>query len=134
MENVRISNHVVTISKTEEEKRIVKGIVYKPNVLDSQGDWMAPEDIEKSAHSFMKNMRIKNVDTKHTLETVDAFVCESYITKADDPDGYPEGSWVVAMKIEDETLWEDVKKGEYEAFSMWGQAVAYKGVEPPTAE
>lgn len=132
--SLRLENRLIEISKTDEEKRIVKGVVYKPNQLDTQGDWMDPVEIEKAAHNFMKNLRLKNVDTKHNLEAVDAYVCESYITKSDDPDGYPEGSWIVAMKIEDDDIWEDVKAGEYQSFSMWGQAVAFKDVEPPDAE
>ncbi len=130
----KLAERTISISKIDEEKQIVKGIVYKPNVKDSQGDWMTAEEIEKSAHGFMRDMRIQKVDTKHTLVEVDAYVCETYIAKDNDPDGYPVGSWVVGMKIEDPTLWEDVKKGEYEAFSMWGKGKAFDGEEPPVEE
>jgi hypothetical protein len=134
MDLVKVNQRLVTISKTDEEERVIKGVVYKPNELDSQEDWMEPQEIKKAAYDFMKNLRLTNVDTKHDLNTVDAFVCESYIAKAEDPDGYVEGAWVVAMKIEDEILWQDILKGEYESFSMWGQAVAYKDEAPPQIE
>lgn len=123
---------MVTICKVDELNHIVKGIVYKPNELDAHGDWMEPEEIKKAAHNFMKNGNIGNIDTGHNLQKIDAFVCESYIAKADDPEGYPEGSWVVAVKIDDSEVWDSVVKGDYQGFSMWGKAYAIKDVVPET--
>ena len=128
---IQIKKENISIIKIDEETRAVKGIVYKPNVVDSQGDWMAPEDIKKVAYKFMKELKLQNIDTSHDLNKVDAYVCESYIAKEGDPDGYPEGSWVVAVKIEDPELWNDIMKGEYEAFSMYGDAKGVEGVVPP---
>lgn len=125
---------MVTICKVDELNHIVKGIVYKPNELDAHGDWMEPEEIKKAAHNFMKSGNIGNIDTGHNLQKVDAFVCESYIAKANDPEGYTEGAWVVAVKIEDSEVWDSISKGDYQGFSMWGKAYAIKDVVPETAE
>lgn len=122
----------VPIIKVDEESQTIKGVVYEPNVLDAHGDWMSREDIKKSAHRFMKELRQQNVDTQHNLQKADAFVCESYIAQANDPDGYAEGTWVVAMKIEDPELWQDVLKGEYGGLSMYGKGLAIDGVDPPS--
>ena len=130
---VRASQFITDIKKSTG-KQVVKGIVYKPYELDSDGDWMAPEDIEKAAYQFMKENKLTNIDSEHDCHTVGAYVCESYIAKAQDPDGYPEGSWVVAVKIEDPVVWAAVEAGDYTGFSMWGQAYALDNVEPPTLE
>jgi hypothetical protein len=129
---VQIKKEMVSIIKVDESQQVVKGIVYKPNELDAHGDWMAPEDIKKSAYKFMKELRLQNIDTKHNLQKIDAYVCESYIAKSNDPDGYPEGSWVVAVKIDDPVVWQGVLNGEYQAFSMYGKAYAVQDVDPPT--
>lgn len=127
-------NIFVEISKMDTALRVVKGVVYKPNELDSQEEWMAPEDIRKSAYRFMEHLRQHNIDTQHTLEKADAFVCESYIAKADDPDGYPEGSWAVVVQVVDEDLWNKVEKGEYGGFSMYGKSKIRANVDPPGFE
>jgi hypothetical protein len=127
----QIKKTIVSIAKIDGGKQIMKGVVYKPNELDAHGDWMTAEDIEKSAHKFMKDLKLQNVDTNHSQEKVDAYVCESYIAKSGDPDGYPVGSWIVAIKVEDPDVWQGVLKGDYEAFSMQGTAYAISNVDPP---
>ncbi len=121
----------IPIIKIDEELRIVKGVVYKPNVKDAHGDWMTKEDIRKAAYDFMKNVRLKNIDVRHNLQRIDAYVCESYIAKDNDPDGYPAGSWVVAVKIEDDEVWQEVLNGEYQGFSMYGKGYAINNIDPP---
>jgi len=125
---------IVPIIKIDEEERVVKGVVYKPNEVDSQGDWMTAEDIKKAAYHFMKQLRLQNVDTGHNFVKAEAYVCESYIANSNDPEGYPKGAWIVAMKIEDDTLWADIVRGEYQAFSMYGKGQAINDLEPPVAE
>lgn len=132
MNRVLIKKGLVTICKIDEVLQIVKGVVYQPNVVDSQDDWMSDIEIRKAAHTFMKNMNLQNVDTNHDLNPIEAFVCESFIAKANDPEGFPEGSWVVAVKIEDADIWQGVLNGDFGGFSMFGKGFGYDGVEPPT--
>lgn len=131
MNPIPVSKGLVAISKVDEEQRLVKGVVYKPFELDAHGDWMTPEDIKKMAYQFMEDLNIQEVDTNHDLENVDAFVCESYIAKSADPEGYPEGSWVVVVKIKDDEVWNGVLLGEFNGFSLWGTAIAIDEAEPP---
>lgn len=112
------THKTVTIKSTNEEQQIVYGEVYAPYILDSYGDMMLPEDIEKMAHSFIAKGEFGGViDTEHNNLGVDAYPVESFIARADDPN-YTEGAWVVGVKIEDSEVWESVKKGEFNGFSM----------------
>jgi hypothetical protein len=131
---VTFSKQYVPIIKLDSERRLIKGVVYEPNTLDAQGDWMTPEDIEETAHRFMKELKQQNVDTKHDLQKVDAYVCESYIAKANDPEGYPEGAWVVAIKVDDDDVWAGVLAGEYEGLSMFGRGLAIEDIDPPSQD
>jgi len=131
MNKVRVIKELITIAKMDSSAQVIKGVVYEPLVLDSQEDWMAPEEIKKSAHNFMKNLNLQNVDTSHDLSEVDAYVCESYIAKADDPEGFVEGAWVVAIKVESDDIWSLIESGEIGGLSMYGPGMAYEGVEPP---
>lgn len=113
----------VAIVKVDDDKRIVKGVVYQPNVADAHGDQMDEEEIEKAAHLFMENQHTYNIDKQHDLETDKGFVIESYIAPADMELGeqtIAKGSWVAAVKVTDDDTWSDIKKGEITGFSMWG--------------
>ena len=116
----------IPIAKTNEEKRLVYGIVYSPGEMDSQGDYTDAEQIEKAAHLFMKGARTATgVDRHHSFQPEDgAFVAESWIVKSGDPvfPDEPEGSWAVGIRIEDDDLWSEVKKGEIGGLSMGGVA------------
>ncbi|ERI10236.1 XkdF-like putative serine protease domain-containing protein [Aneurinibacillus aneurinilyticus] len=113
----------IRISKIEEEKRIVKGVVYQPNVEDAHGDQMDEEEIEKAALLFMENQNTYNIDKQHNLEANKGFVFESYIAPCEITLGdqvIAKGSWVAGVKVTDDETWEDIKKGEITGFSMFG--------------
>ena len=123
----------ITIStlKKNSSKHIIKGVVYKPNEVDSQGDWMTAEEVEKMAYSFMKRSAMGSVDTNHDMNLVPAYICESYIAQKNDPDGYPEGSWVVAIKIEDPNIWAGVENGTFGGLSLYGTGIRDDTAAPP---
>lgn len=119
-----VFEHLFNISKTTLEKGIVYGIVYAPNEVDTDGDFTTVEEIEKAAYSFMKNLRLKNVDMNHTFVNEDAYVCESWIVRGNDElfPNEPVGSWAVGIKLESESLKDAVKNGEIQGISMAGLA------------
>lgn len=111
-----------TFRKFDNDKQIAYGEVYAPNVPDSQGDFMTAEEIEKMAHGFLREGRVTNIDTEHDLEDNGCVVVESFVARKGDPD-FTEGAWVMAVHVPDATMWDDVKKGEFGGFSMYGKAV-----------
>lgn len=113
----------VKIAKIDDEKRIVKGVVYQPDVADAHDDQMDEVEIEKAAHLFMEKQHTYNIDKQHDLEADKGFVIESYIAPCDMTLGEQaivKGSWVAAVKVTDDDTWEAIKKGEITGFSMWG--------------
>lgn len=48
-----------TFIRKSDERRYTLGIVYEPDVVDSQGDFAKAEDIEKGAWAFMKTIQEK---------------------------------------------------------------------------
>jgi len=113
----------VQIAKIDDDKRIVKGVVYQPDVADAHDDQMDEVEIEKAAHLFMEKQHTYNIDKQHDLEVDKGFVIESYIAPCDMTLGEQQiskGSWVAAVKVTDDDTWEDIKKGEITGFSMWG--------------
>lgn len=128
LEEKQVSAKISAIKSIDEEKRIVYGLVYEPNVLDSHGDMMTAEEIEKMAHKFMAITHLdKTIDVNHDGVAIDAQPVESYIAKSDDPH-YSEGSWVLGVKINDEAIWHDVKTGELNGFSFEALVLKYPTV------
>jgi hypothetical protein len=103
-----------------EEQCIVMGIVYSPLEIDTDGETMRPEVIEKMAHDFLANGRVDRIDLMHDRQPTASRVVESFIARKNDPHDFPEGAWVLAVKIFDPDLWTRVKSGEINGFSFSG--------------
>ncbi len=103
---------------------VVYGIVYAPDEIDAQGDYTTKDEIKKAAYEFLKNLSNQNVDRNHNFEKVDAFVAESWIVKKNDAvfPNEKEGSWAVGIKVEDNALIDEIKKGKITGLSMAGYA------------
>ncbi|MBY0559998.1 XkdF-like putative serine protease domain-containing protein [Hyphomicrobium sp.] len=119
---VQESNTSVTIKKLDEEQQLVFGEVYAPGFPDSQGDFMSVETIQNMAHEFLRKGRVANIDLNHNQELSGCYVVESFIARDDDKTFIP-GSWVLGVKIPDPEIWNLVKSGELNGFSLDGAAV-----------
>jgi hypothetical protein len=112
-----------TIKNINQMEQIVYGEVYAPYVIDSHGEMMLPEDIRKLAHRFLIAQKNHYIDIMHQNVPVTASIVESYIARPDDPD-YTEGSWVLAVKIFDDNVWQDILDGKLNGYSL--EAMVYK--------
>lgn len=113
----------ISIRKVDEEG-VVYGVVYTPDVKDSQGDIATAQEIKKASYNFMKNKRTDNIDIEHSFDNVDAFVAESWIVQKRD-EHFPDdvGAWAVAIQLESEELKKMAKDGEIASLSMAGEAI-----------
>jgi len=121
---VQKEDEEVLLFVKDSKRQIAYGIVYEPDRVDAQGDFMKPEAIEQACHDFMVRYRKGETQIKLRHEApVEAYVVESYIAPSHFSVGgqdIPEGSWVMAIWIPDPRLWEAVEKGELVGFSMGG--------------
>lgn len=119
----------------QEDKKIVYGPVLIPNEPDHDGDRIQPEKIEQVAHKF--NEQYGNIDLQHTLNNVGKMV-ESYIAPTDLDFGevtVPKGSWMMGVRVTDESSWEAVKSGKLTGFSIMGiRSAVMKSKEMTTDE
>lgn len=116
------------IKKSDDELQIVWGEVYVPDVPDSQNDFMVRDEIMKMAYNWMAKGQPRCIDMEHNGEKVDAFVVESFVARKGDPD-FIEGAWVVGVHIPNVPVWQAVKKGEFNGFSMYGRANRREAVD-----
>lgn len=109
----------VAIKKYDEEQQLVYGEVYAPGLPDSQGDFMSRENIQVMAHGFLRKGLVNKIDLNHTQEESGCYVVESFIARDGDPTFIP-GSWVIGVKVPDTSVWNLIKSGELNGFSLDG--------------
>jgi len=114
--------HAVEFKKFDEAKRIVYGEVYVPWLVDSQGDFATPEDIEKVCHDFLLDGNLDCIDTQHDFQKNGCRVVESYIAKVGDPN-FTHGSWVLGTKVSGDDVWNQILKGDINGYSMAGSGM-----------
>ena len=111
------------IIQKSDEKQIVLGIVLVPDKKDAHGDTMTTEDIEQTAHNYL--VQARTIGLMHKVKAP-AVLVESFIAPVDMQIGdkkVNKGSWLVAVKVLDSQLWNDIKSGVFKAFSVggWGK-------------
>lgn len=113
----------IPIKKIDTEKRIVYGIVYEPDITDAQNDFADAEEIEKACHQFMIDYQQIGHMHQDMLDKADVAIVENYIAPSEflmGSEHVRKGSWVLGVKVNNEDIWQAVKKGELTGFSMAG--------------
>ena len=130
-------NSVEAKLQLSDEKQIVLGavlvpdkLIYRERLKDGKLEQFnivfRKETIEQIAMKFLNSNNVSNVDVEHNeilLNNVN--IVSSYILSDDLKDNrfnhLPNGSWIVAYKIEDKELWNSkIKTGEVKGFSIDG--------------
>jgi len=107
-----------------EDERYVLGIVLEPEVVDAQGDIYSVEEIRQAAHRFMEEFG--GLGLMHRLQVNGQVrILESYLAPVDFEIGgvkVRRGTWLLAVRILSDELWERVKDGSLGGFSIGGSA------------
>lgn len=115
------------VIKSDDEKRLLYGVVYAPFEIDSQGDWTDVEEIEKAAHEFIMlyGKGEAFIDEGHNdkraeVEPVQSFIAPVDFTYDGAVESVKKGSWVLVTHFLTQEAWERAKK-EYSGYSMAGK-------------
>lgn len=137
-----IMRNFITLSADErevkfslnEERHIVTGACMIPDLKvyrcdKENGEYyisFSKEAIENIMLKFFKNYTGLSANLEHSQKTDDAVIFESYLIDKERGicpialKDLPDGTWVVSMKILSEALWEDIKEGKFNGFSIEG--------------
>ena len=106
------------------DERFVLGIVLEPEVVDAQGDIYSAQEICTAAHRFMEEFG--GMGLMHRLRVNDQVkVLENYLAPTDFTLGeisVRKGTWLLAVRVLSDELWERVKSGDLTGFSIGGSA------------
>lgn len=134
-ENFIALNQQLQLAKVDEEKRILMGAALIPNknIYRRNGDdeyyiFFSDATVKKASELFLMNSNQNNATLEHQKKINDLSVVESWIvedTEMDKSKKYglnaPIGTWMVSMKVNNDTIWNDfVKTGKVKGFSIEG--------------
>lgn len=105
-----------TRSDGAEWEQVVFAEVLVPETRNVFGDYWKKPAIRHAAYLFMQEGFGIDIDHDNIDRTGDMYVVESFIARPGDPD-FIEGSWVVATKIEDEQIWQDILDNKINGYS-----------------
>lgn len=132
-------NWKVPITKADEQRKIVYGVVLDPYVVDAHNDWIPPKEIEDTAIRYMRERQKISI---HHLKDANGIPVESFVEaypsatdrkKAFDnephrvyrrkfgDDYIHSGTWVLGTQLDDD-LWAAYLRGEIQAYSIEGFA------------
>ncbi len=124
------------------DERYVLGVVLEPERVDGQGDIYSPDEVRKAAHRFMQEFG--GLGLMHRLRVNDEVkILESYLAPIDFQVGdvpVKKGTWLFAVRVLSDDLWEQVRGGKLTGFSIGGSArrtpecPPESGAEPDAAE
>lgn len=121
----------VEFQKQDDDERIVGGIVYAPNQVDSQGDWTDEVELKKAMYNFMEASQ--GFNEMHVTQDKRVSVLECFQPEEETVKGngvIPKGAWWVSLRVHDDALWEKIKSGEYNGFSLQGSGTRIKNYAP----
>lgn len=115
----------------KEDKHIIVGCALVPDkpIYRRDGDeefyiQFSKETIEKLAHNYLANDRVYSFSTDHKDVADDVYIIETWLKtsendKSKDYDlDVPIGSWMVMAKVENDEIWNRIKEGELQGFSI----------------
>ena len=120
-----------------QEKRLLMGAALIPDkpIYRTDGEneyyvYFSKETVRKAMELFFKNGYQSNATIEHNYEVDGTTIVESWIIEDETLDksrayglDLPVGTWMVSMKIDNESIWKRVKDGEFKGFSIEGYFV-----------
>lgn len=124
-------NKPLQILLEKEDKHIIIGAVLTPDtpIYRRDGDdefyiQFSKETVEKMAHEYLMSDRIYSFTEQHEDVADDIAVIESWVKMSDNDKSKdygidaPIGTWFMMAKVENEDIWQKIKNGELQGFSI----------------
>lgn len=119
----------------DDERHIITGValipekrIYRRSYSDGYEYYVTftKEAIERIVEKFFRDFKATNVNLEHSEMTEACVIFESYLLDKERniaPKEFadmPDGTWLISMKVNDRALWDDIKAGKYNGFSVEG--------------
>lgn len=125
-----------TLAKLDDEQRIVTGVALIPNTMIYRFDkktnepyyvYFSEDTIKSIQQIFFKNKFNTKINVDHKTDVDDVYIFESWtvLNPLNDKSNemginVPKGSLMLSMKIDNDEIWNEVKRGNLNGFSIEG--------------
>ena len=117
------------IMKIDKARKILGGVIYEPNEIDTQDDYASEKEIGKAMERFMeryatntKRIRINHQGKRYHFPIIECFQTEEDTTKGGQT--LKKGTWWLEIKVTNDAIWKMAESNELEGFSMGGTSKA----------
>ena len=132
---VALKAHKIEMAEVNAEKRILMGPalipnkqIYRRNGEDEYYIFFSEETVRKASQLFLAKGNQNNSTLEHEYQLKGMSVVESWIVEDEKKDksalydlSVPKGTWMVAVKVNNDEVWEEfVKTGKVKGFSIEG--------------
>lgn len=131
---VSLSKQEVQLRTMDEDKRLVIGLALVPNkkIYRRSGDYeynivFSEETVRKAGELYLKRLKLHNATVGHQESVRGIYLAESWFVDNPEMDkanhyglNAVKGAWVVALRIENDSVWQAIKDGQYMGFSIEG--------------
>lgn len=132
---IALSKHEIELKEVDSEKKILMGAALVPNkqILRADKDgkgyyiYFSEDTIKKASELFLMRSNQNNATLEHKEKLNGMSVVESWVIDNPDMDkskeygfNLPKGTWMIAMKVNNDDIWKDVKAGKVKGFSIEG--------------
>ena len=132
---VALSSEKVKLSSVDKERRMLYGAALIPEKLilridkNNEEYYMKFErdTIERLAHDFYKKNLHHTTNLQHQYPVTGVTIVESWLKEGNSDKSLalglsdlPNGTWFIGAKVDDDSVWEEVKSGAIRGFSIEG--------------
>ena len=132
---VALSSEKVKLSSVDKERRMLYGAALIPEKLilridkNNEEYYMKFErdTIEQLAHDFYKKNLHHTTNLQHQYPVTGVTIVESWLKEGNSDKSLalglsdlPDGTWFIGAKVDDDSVWEEVKAGAIRGFSIEG--------------
>lgn len=132
---VALSSEKVKLSSVDKERRMLYGAALIPEKLilridkNNEEYYMKfeRETIEQLAHDFYKKNLHHTTNLQHQYPVTGVTIVESWLKEGNSDKSLalglsdlPDGTWFIGAKVDDDSVWEEVKSGAIRGFSIEG--------------
>jgi hypothetical protein len=129
-----LKKHEVELKEIDAEKRIVLGAALIPNKQIYRTNekkeeyyiYFSEATVRKASELFLMNGNQNNATLEHNEKLKGMSVVESWIVEGENDKSknygfdVPKGTWMIAMKVNNDKVWQQVKEGKIKGFSIEG--------------
>jgi hypothetical protein len=132
---IALSKHLeIELKEVDAEKRILMGAALIPNKHIYRKDkdkefyiFFSEQTVRQASELFFINGNQSNATIQHAKDVNGMTAVESWIVEDTEKDksklyGFdvPVGTWMLSMKVNNDKVWDEVKKGNVKGFSIEG--------------